>query len=1201
MYSLSSHRMIAIRILFVALCLIAFSFAARLSSASADKNSRTSSDDTFTQQGASGSLSLIVNTTSDESDLVLNGVCDTDAGTAGDQCSLRAAIQETNNAPTNDTITFAPALNGSTITLTSALDAINGNLVITGPGSDLLTIRRSSAGGTPDFRIFRINPGQTVSMLGLTLTNGSAVGAPGSNSGGGISNDGTLTLSDCVITNNSASASGGGLSNGGSLTVNNSSVSNNTASSGAGINNSKILSGLASVTLNNTIVSGNQATLSGAGIANGAGSGTSAVTLTINNSLISGNVNAGSDGGGVYNMASLSNASNTLVIRNSTISGNSAETGGGIFFATNGQGPTANATIVNSTITNNNGGNATNSGGGIFTLEASGTTFSFILRNVIVADNFRSTGTIRSDIFGPVTSTSRNNLIGVDSGLTGITNGTNSNQIGTAASPIDPRLSPLMNNGGPTQTHALLPGSPALDAGDNTSASNEGLTTDQRGTGFGRIRDAADGDSIQTVDIGAFEADPAIEDISNKSTNEDTPLTFSFNIGDATTPFDSLTAASSNTALVPNENLVFTNNEPAFRSLTITPAPNQFGTTVISVGISKTINGTVVMMVDSFTLTVNSVNDTPTTSGIPDVNVSEDANDSVITLTSFFTDVEDGANGLTYSITANTNPALFSSTILNNGVLTLDYRPDAFGSAGITIRATDAGGLFVESTFDVNIGAVNDAPVNSTPGTQEFPDSSVLVFSSANSNPISVSDVDLDNGFIQMTLSVTNGTLSLPVTNGLIFTTGDGIDDSTMTFSGTLTSVNAALNGLTFKPTQGFTGAVALTITSNDLGNRGNGGPLTDTDVVNINVLATFSFSSATYSADETDGSATITVNRTGSTAQAVSVDYATTDSSATERKDYTTAAGTLTIPAGQTSASFAVLLTVDSFNEGSEIVGLVLTNTTPGMALGAIPNATLQINNVPNALPNANDDPGTFVDQHYHDFLNRVPDAAGRQFWVSQITDCNGDPVCIEVKRINTSAAFFVSIEFQETGFTAFLTHRAAFGPTLPAYRVFERDTQALQRGFAFGTSGADAILEANKVKFFDSFVERPEFTAIFGTLTNAQYVDLLIARTGVVFTAIERDALVSGLDLGTETRSTVLRKIVEKNSFKLAEFNRAFVYMQYVGYLRRNPTDLPDTNLDGFNFWLNKLNQFNGNYLDAEMVKAFIQSIEYRGRFAP
>ena len=97
------------------------------------------------------------------------------------------------------------------------------------------------------------------------------------------------------------------------------------------------------------------------------------------------------------------------------------------------------------------------------------------------------------------------------------------------------------------------------------------------------------------------------------------------------------------------------------------------------------------------------------------------------------------------------------------------------------------------------------------------------------------------------------------------------------------------------------------------------------------------------------------------------------------------------------------------------------------------------------------------------------------------------------------------------------------------------------------------------------------------------------------------ERAALVAGLNGGTETRASVLRKVSEDADFTARERNRAFVLMQYFGYLRRNPDDAPDADFSGYNFWLNKLNQFGGNFVAAEMVKAFITSGEYRQRFGP
>jgi hypothetical protein len=112
---------------------------------------------------------------------------------------------------------------------------------------------------------------------------------------------------------------------------------------------------------------------------------------------------------------------------------------------------------------------------------------------------------------------------------------------------------------------------------------------------------------------------------------------------------------------------------------------------------------------------------------------------------------------------------------------------------------------------------------------------------------------------------------------------------------------------------------------------------------------------------------------------------------------------------------------------------------------------------------------------------------------------------------------------------------------------------------------------------------------------LSNHQYVQALINNTGVTFTSTERDALVNGLNSGTETLATVLRRVAEKQSFRQAQFNRVFVLMQYFGYLKR------DADQAGFDFWLDKLNSFNGNFVDAEMVKAFLVASEYLQRFGP
>jgi hypothetical protein len=150
---------------------------------------------------------------------------------------------------------------------------------------------------------------------------------------------------------------------------------------------------------------------------------------------------------------------------------------------------------------------------------------------------------------------------------------------------------------------------------------------------------------------------------------------------------------------------------------------------------------------------------------------------------------------------------------------------------------------------------------------------------------------------------------------------------------------------------------------------------------------------------------------------------------------------------------------------------------------------------------------------------------------------------------------------------------------------------------------------LETNKQAFAAAFVVRPRFvTAYPTTLTPAQFVDALYQNAGVTPSAAETTAAinefgVAGNTVDAAARARVLRRVAENSTFAQQETNRAFVLMQYFGYLRRNPNDAPEPglNFDGYNFWLAKLNQFNGDFVAAEMVKAFIVSGEYRQKFAP
>jgi len=360
-----------------------------------------------------------------------------------------------------------------------------------------------------------------------------------------------------------------------------------------------------------------------------------------------------------------------------------------------------------------------------------------------------------------------------------------------------------------------------------------------------------------------------------------------------------------------------------------------------------------------------------------------------------------------------------------------------------------------------------------------------------------------------------------------------------------------------------------------------------------------FQFSAASFSVDEGAGTTQIIVTRSGNTSAAASVDYATTNGTASDRGDYTTALGRLRFAPGDTAKSFIVFVTADTHVEGNETLNLTLSDPVSGAVIlnPATVILTIVDDDISPSSVNPIDSTAFFVRQNYRDFLNRDPDASGLAFWTNNIESCGADQQCRAIKRTDTSAAFFLSIEFQETSFVVHRAPRAAFN-RFPRYREFLRDTQELGRGVIVGQGAWAAQLEANKQSYFNEFVTRAEFTAIYLGLTNAQYVDALNANTGNSLSAGERNALVAGLDGLMETRATVLRKVTEDPDFVARERNPAFVLAEYIGYLRRNPDDMPDTDFGGFNFWVGKLNQFNGDFRHAEMVQAFLVSTEYRSR---
>jgi hypothetical protein len=432
----------------------------------------------------------------------------------------------------------------------------------------------------------------------------------------------------------------------------------------------------------------------------------------------------------------------------------------------------------------------------------------------------------------------------------------------------------------------------------------------------------------------------------------------------------------------------------------------------------------------------------------------------------------------------------------------------------------------------------------------------------------------------------------------------------------------------TFNPTNGgTTGSGLRALAAGDFNNDGRpdavvarsntaGGSLQPRNLsVLVNVFSSpaFKFSASGYTASEKDGVVNLTVTRTGDLSGAASVGYSTSNGTATDRGDYTAALGTLRFAPGEASKSFSVFVTADALAESAETFTVGLGDPS-GASLGGPSVAAVSITNdagVPTS-PNPINDTTFFVRQHYRDFLNREPDASGLAFWTNDIEKCGADAQCREVKRVNVSAAFFLSIEFQDTGFYVYRLNQAAFntGESL-RLRSFLSDTQEVGRGLIVGAPGWEQQLLTNKQAFAQEFVARPAFAAAYpASLTPARFVESLNENTRDplnpsavgALTQAERDQLAAQLAAAGDTaqaRAEVLRAVAENAEFRRRQSNKAFVLMQYFGYLRRDPNDPPDTDYAGHQFWLGKLNEFNGNYIQAEMVKAFLSADEYRKRF--
>jgi hypothetical protein len=329
-------------------------------------------------------------------------------------------------------------------------------------------------------------------------------------------------------------------------------------------------------------------------------------------------------------------------------------------------------------------------------------------------------------------------------------------------------------------------------------------------------------------------------------------------------------------------------------------------------------------------------------------------------------------------------------------------------------------------------------------------------------------------------------------------------------------------------------------------------------------------------------------------------VDYAVTDGTATEHGDYTTTRGTLHFAQGETSKSFDVLLTNDAYVENNETLNLSLSNPQGTLsscivAQGATAVLTIVDDDTTAPIVNPVDDAGFFVRQHYMDFLSRGPDQGGLDYWTERIKGnaannpapcASDDAACVRQRRIGVSAAFFIEAEFQETGNFVYRFYKASLGRR-PAYNEFMPDRSQVVGG---------ASLETSKLQFADNWVQRSEFLQKYdASLSGTAFIDALlqnVQQNSQVDLSSQRAALIADYNANA-SRARIVRLVADNPAFAQAEYNKAFVLMQYFGYLRRDPEE------GGFLFWLNVLDTKVPNNYRA-MVCAFLTSREYQERFS-
>jgi Ca2+-binding RTX toxin-like protein len=720
------------------------------------------------------------------------------AADADGYTSLRAAVMESNALPWNNTITLPAGTYSFTITGTQEdaaaqgdLDVTEGRLTISGAGESESIIHANYVD-----RVFDVHSGATLDLTGITISGGGVT--MDADDGGGIHNRGTLTLTDSILTDNTA-VKGGGIWTNGTLQMVGVTVTDNLSRYGGGVLSS---GGDTEIDLStfqeNTAHHGGGIRAEGGGVlliqrttfrenvgswpgSSGYGGAVDigSVRTTVDSSSFVSNLARYSGGAIIVNTTT----DRRVEVTNSTFTQNEAnQSYGGAIYVGSGL-----INLVNCTITGNH---SLSRGGGVY-LNSSAVTN---VQNSIIAGNTAGHWTNGHDVNGMFFSQG-NNLIGDVGPSIGFTHGEKSDQVGTTENPIDPLLAPLADNGGPTLTHAPLPGSPAVDAGKNVGAP----ATGQRG--IARPLDS-DNDGSAIVDIGAVELvynnpptldavnDPII--IDEDAGQQDISLV-GITAGAGETQLLQVTAVSDNAGLIPNPTVTYTSNE-LDGSLAYTPLGDASGTAVVTVTVTDAgLDNDLQTIADNasfsrtFTVTVDAVNDLPLLDVISDpAAIDEDDGQQSVSLAG----ITAGAGETqTLQVTATSDntglipdPTVTYTTDETTGSLAYTPVADASGTAVVTVTVTDAGldgdlsasgdnGTF-SRTFTVTVNATNDLPVAVADNFTTNEDGQLTVTASG----VLINDTDIEGTSLTAVLAadVAHGTLALVPNGGFNYTPDTG-------------------------------------------------------------------------------------------------------------------------------------------------------------------------------------------------------------------------------------------------------------------------------------------------------------------------------------------------------------------------------------------------------------------------------------------